>query len=81
MRTAEMNRCWKVVVTSPLMSLPLFDVGSPKNGEDPTGQFPTLGSGGNCEFTVPFYTQTYVFFFLSGATLVTIEIMIENCRF
>jgi len=57
MITAEMNKCWKMVVTSPLMSLPPFDVGSSKNGEDPTGQFPTRGSGGNCEFTAPLFLR------------------------
>ena len=75
----------EMVVTSPLMSRPPFDVGSPKNGEDPTGQFPTRGSGGNCEFTVPLFLRilhpNICFFFFFGATLLTIEIMIENCRF
>ena len=83
MRTAEMNKCWKMVVTSPLMSLPPFDVGSSKNGEDPTGQFPTRGVGEIVSsprlFFCAFYTQTYVGFF--GATLLIIEFMIENWRF
>ena len=72
----------EMVVTSPLMSLPPFDVGSFKNGEDPTGQFPTRGSGGNCEITAPLFLRIlhpYVGFF--GATLLIIEFMIENCRF
>jgi hypothetical protein len=46
MRTAEMNKCWKMVVTSPLMSLPPFDVGSSKKWRRPNGTISHAGEWG-----------------------------------
>ena len=56
-QNAEMNKCWKIVVTPPLMSPPPFDAGLPKHGETQRDNFPR-GVGGEIVSSLYSYLPT-----------------------